>query len=205
MHHGLPHHPLPTACVWAKVPPHDPPLHGNGNQAVRHVHRRWPQRLCWLWLHASGMCVSLEANAGVISWFSSLGVKDRSLILLRYKMWSFSPMADQLLTPPACQDSRFSAMARETATTPPRSNTWRTKGYEDTSDAPHIHQHRLQTWWMIEERCPKTKSVQSGGGWGAGGASEAAWLRVWASQQLVYLPERQHEEPDPQSLRTSPQ
>lgn len=70
VHHGLPHHPLPAACVWAKVPPHDPPLHGNGNKAVRHVHRRWPQRLCRLWLHASGTCASLEANAGIVSRFS---------------------------------------------------------------------------------------------------------------------------------------
>lgn len=52
---------------------------------------------------------------------------------------------------------------------------------------------------------PKNLSVQSGGGGGAGGAPEAARLGVRASQQLVHLPERQHEEPDPQSLRTPPQ
>lgn len=75
-------------------------------------------------------CVSLEANAAVISWFSSHGVKSWSSILLRCEMWSFSPMAVQLSTPLVCQDSRSSAMARETATTPPRSNTWRTEGYE---------------------------------------------------------------------------
>lgn len=172
VHHGLPHHPLPAACVWAKVPPNDPPLHGNGNQAVWHVHRRWPQRLCRPRLHASGECLSLEAHAGCVSWFSSLGVKCWPSILLRYEMWSFSPMAVQLLTPLACQDSRFSAMARETATTPPRSNTWRTKGYEDSQSLGQIEQHasfldlvgdrgalplnkicatrwRLRSWWSF--------------------------------------------------------
>lgn len=43
-------------------------------------------------------------------------------------------------------------------------------------------------------------SFQSGGGRGAGGASEAARLCVWAGQQLVHLTEGQHEEPDTQSL-----
>ncbi|XP_034002527.1 LON peptidase N-terminal domain and RING finger protein 2-like [Trematomus bernacchii] len=45
VHHGLPHHPLPAARVRAALPPHDPPLHGDGHQAVRHVHRRRAQRL----------------------------------------------------------------------------------------------------------------------------------------------------------------
>lgn len=47
--------------------------------------------------------------------------------------------------------------------------------------------------------------VQSGGGGGAGGASEAARLCVRAGKQLVHLPERQHEEPDPEPLRTPSQ
>lgn len=57
VHHGLPHHPLSTACIWATLPPHDSPLNGDWYQAVWYVYSRWAERICWLWLHAAGECV----------------------------------------------------------------------------------------------------------------------------------------------------
>lgn len=67
VHHGLPHHPLPPACVRAALPPHDPTLHGDGHQAVRHVHRRRPQRLRRLRLHAAGQCQRPTLLVGLLS------------------------------------------------------------------------------------------------------------------------------------------
>lgn len=61
---------------------------------------------------------------------------------------------------------------------------------------------------LLELTCflkEKTLPVPAGRGGGAGGAPEAARFRVRASQQLVHLLERQHEEPDPQSLWSPPQ
>lgn len=87
MHHGLPHHPLPAACVWATLPPHDPALHGDGHQAVRHVHRRWAQRLCRLRLHVTGQCVHLELVQDVTHLLVFLSV---SLSKYNYKIICFS-------------------------------------------------------------------------------------------------------------------
>lgn len=45
VHHGLPHRALPPACLWAKIPPHDSPLHGHRHAAVRDVYQRSPERV----------------------------------------------------------------------------------------------------------------------------------------------------------------
>lgn len=67
VHHGLPHHPLPAARIWAALPPHDSARHGDWDETVWHVHFRWAQRLCWFWLHAAGESLRImEINVSVL-------------------------------------------------------------------------------------------------------------------------------------------
>lgn len=50
VHHGLPHRALPSAHLRALLQADDSPMHGGGNQMLRHVSGRQPQRVrsgCW--------------------------------------------------------------------------------------------------------------------------------------------------------------
>lgn len=105
--------------------------------------RSWVLRLMWVWFPSFPISEHKY-------WFG---------ILPRCAMWSFSPTAVLWSTPLAFQDSRSSATASATATTPPRSSTWRTKGYEDRSGLCRISQHTFFLDWIHEERCLKIQPL----------------------------------------------
>lgn len=202
VHHGLSHHPLPPARVRATLPPHDPTLHGDGHQTVRHVHRRRPQRLRRLRLHAAGQCQRPNAAGQAL------------LFLRRHEAdCPVSQVRDVKFFPDGRSVVDTIGVARFKVLSHGQRDGYHTAKIEYLEDRKvgtpaHSSSHSDIASHLLSDQKTKLSLLPpppAGRGRGAGGAPEDARLCVRPSQQLVHLLEGQHEEPDTQSLWAPPE